>query len=69
MAGTKVTLRTALNDQFIVGDIVIDQQGTEIGSRAKADEIMEAARRSGVTLYEVEPADKTAASKTEEGDK
>lgn len=55
MAGTKVTLRTAFNDEFVVGDVTITQEGTELPSRAKADEVLETARQHGVALYEVEP--------------
>lgn len=65
MASTKVVLRTAFNDEFQVGDLVITQQGTELPSRARADEVMETARRSGVTLYEVEP--EAATDKKTEG--
>lgn len=67
MAGTKVVLRTAFNDEFHVGDVVITQEGTELPSRAKADEVLEAARQSGVTLYEVEAKPAAAAEKKNEG--
>lgn len=68
MAATKVVLRTAFNDRFVVGDVVITQEGTELPSKAKADEVMETARRSGVTLYEVTPdAPATVETKNEGG--
>ena len=58
MASTKIVLRTAFNDVFVVGEgkdeIRITQEGTELPSKAKADEVKEAARRAGITLYEVE---------------
>lgn len=58
MASSKVVLRTAFADTFVMGkgkdEIRITQEGTELPSKAKADEVMEAARRSGVTLYVVE---------------
>lgn len=57
MAGTKVTLRTAFNDEFIVGGVTITQQGTTVDSRTKADEILDAAQQAGVLLFEVEPSD------------
>lgn len=53
MATTKVTLRTAFRDSFSVGDVTITQDGTELPSRKAADEVLEAARQSGVTLHEV----------------
>lgn len=57
MASSKIVLRTAFSDVFVVGEgkdeIRITQEGTELPSKAKADEVREAARRSGVTLYEV----------------
>lgn len=57
MPSNKVILRTAFNDTFVVGagkdEIRITQEGTELPSRAKADEVMLAAQRSGVILYEV----------------
>lgn len=56
MASTKVVLRTAFRDSFRHGDVEITQEGTEVSSRTKADEIIESARLNGVTLYEV-PAD------------
>jgi hypothetical protein len=65
MASRKVILRTAFNDAFVAGDTVITKQGTELPSRAKADEVMGLAKQSGVTLYEV-PADE-AATKPNEG--
>jgi H2-forming N5,N10-methylenetetrahydromethanopterin dehydrogenase-like enzyme len=58
MAAAKVVLRTAFNDTFIVGDLVVTQDGTEVASRKQADDVIETARRAGVTLYEV-PADET----------
>lgn len=54
MASSKVTLRTAFNDRFTMGEVVVTQEGTEFPSKAKADEAIEVARRSGVTLYVVE---------------
>lgn len=53
MAANKVVLRTAFSDVFRVGDTEITQEGTEVSSRTKADEILEIARQNGVTLYEV----------------
>lgn len=64
MAGSKVVLRTAFNDEFRVGDIVITQQGTELPSRKAADEVLAAAKASRVQLFEV-PAD--APVRTDEG--
>lgn len=72
MASTKVTLRTAFSDVFRVGDIEITRQGTELPSRKQADEVLEAARASGVELYEVDPeqpaAVKTTDNENERGD-
>jgi len=67
MAANKLVLRTAFNDRFVMGDLEITQEGTEIPSRAKADEVIEVAKRSGVTLYEVSSGDevKVAESKNE----
>lgn len=68
MASTKVILRTAYRDEFIVGtgkdEIRITQEGTELPSKAKADEVIEAARRSGVTLYQVENDDAVVSAET-----
>lgn len=65
MASTKVTLRTAFNDTFRTGDIVITREGTELPSRKQADEVIETARRNGVTLYEVESPSAADEKKTE----
>lgn len=66
MASTKVTLRTAFNDQFIFGDVVVTQDGTTFPSEAKAAEVWLAAQQAGVTLYEVEaPVGGSAPTKTE----
>lgn len=56
MASNKVTLRTGFVDNtFVFGDVTVTYEGTEFPSRTKADEALEAAKRSGVQLFEVEP--------------
>lgn len=54
MASTKVVLRTPFQDVFEYRDYRIVPTGTELPSRKVADEVLEAARLNGVTLYEVE---------------
>jgi hypothetical protein len=58
MASNKVTLRTGLEGTtFVIGDVVIDHEGSEFPSKTKADEAIEAARLAGLTLYEVPAAE------------
>ena len=68
MASNKVTLRTAFSDTFRIGETVVTRDGFDFPSRSAADEAIEAARRSGVTLYEVpRETDKTEKKTTNEG--
>lgn len=58
-----VVLRTAFNDRYLVGDLVINQDGTEVPA-ADADKIVADAKAVGVSLHRMPPE---AETKTEGG--